>query len=265
MDKKEIKNTDTTAVENPSTTGSEPVSTETKQDGKPADAAVSEEPQQQSEASTDAGTASSEQEADPISDSFKKMALVLCGQAEAMTVLEKTWKKMAAQMTIIKRCIDEKTFPQIIDAQVADDDIPDTFVYVPAHCFPTHPVGLADLIAYRVRKKFQTGSLPSAMLTVHNTELPVLLQAEYVLQTQEALGETYTEEEFFAKYNAIAHAGELPEEIGMTFGNTVAYVHKQPSCAARLAEVLVCKKFICSNADGFQFIKAQLKLLYARK
>ncbi len=103
------------------------------------------------------------------------------------------------------------------------------------------------------------------MLTVHNTELPVLLQAEYVLQTQEALGETYTEEEFFAKYNAIAHAGELPEEIGMTFGNTVAYVHKQPSCAARLAEVLVCKKFICSNADGFQFIKAQLKLLYARK
>ncbi len=152
-----------------------------------------------------------------------------------------------------------------IDALMADDDIPDTFVYVPAHCFPTHPVGLADLIAYRVRKKFQTGSLPSAMLTVHNTELPVLLQAEYVLQTQEALGETYTEEEFFAKYNAIAHAGELPEEIGMTFGNTVAYVHKQPSCAARLAEVLVCKKFICSNADGFQFIKAQLKLLYARK
>lgn len=258
------KNTETPVVEQPSTTGVEPVSTETQEE-KPADAAVSEEPQQQAEASTDAETASSEQASNPISDAIKKTVLVLCVQAEAMAVQEKVWKKMAAEMAIIKRCIDEKTFPQIIDALMADDDIPDTFVYVPAHCFPTHPVGLADLIAYRVRKKFQAGSLPSAMLTVHNTELPVLLRAEYVLQTQGALGETYTEEEFFAKYNAIAHAGELPEEIGITFGNTVAYVHKQPSCAARLAEVLLCKKFICANADGFQFIKAQLKLLYARK
>lgn len=265
MAKQETENTETPVVEQPSTTGAEPVSTETKQEEKSADAAVSEEQQRQAEASTDAETASSEQASNSIADAIKKTVLVLCGQAEAMAVQEKVWKRMAADMAIIKRCIDEKTFPQIIDALMADDDIPDTFVYVPAYCFPTHPVGLADLIAYRVRKKFQAGSLPSAMLTVHNTELPVLLQAEYVLQTQEALGETYTEEEFFAKYNAIAHAGELPEEIGMTFGNTVAYVHKQPSCAARLAEVLVCKKFICANADGFQFIKAQLKLLYARK
>lgn len=265
MATQKTENTETPVVEQPSTTGAEPVSTETKQEEKLADAAVSEESQQQSEASTDAETASFEQASNPISDGIKQMVLVLCGQAEAMTVQEKVWKKMAADIAIIKRSIDEKTFPQIIDALMADDDIPDTFVYVPAYCFPTHPVGLADLIAYRVRKKFQAGSLPSAMLTVHNTELPVLLQAKYVLQTQEALGETYTEEEFFAKYNAIAHAGQLPEEIGMTFGNTVAYVHKQPSCAARLSEVLVCKKFICSNAVGFPFIEARLKLLYGKR
>ncbi len=259
------ENTETPVVKQPSTTGAEPVLTETKQEEKPADAVVSEEPQQHSETSSDAEFVSSEQESNPISDAFKKTTLVLCGTAESMTALTKTWERMAAEMTIIKRRIDEKTFPELIDALMADDDVPDTFVYVPAYCFPTHPVGLADLIAYRVRKKFQAGSLPSAMLTVHNTELPVLLQAEYVLQTQEALGETYTEEEFFAKYNAIAHAGELPEEIGMTFGNTVAYVHKQPSCAARLSEVLVCKKFICSNAVGFPFIEARLKLLYGKR
>lgn len=192
------------------------------------------------------------------------MKLVLCSTAESMNALTKTWGRMAAHMTIIKRSIDKRPSPQIIDALMADDDIPDTFVYVPAYCFPTHPVGLADLLAYRIRKKVRSGST-NDMESVNNTELPALLHAKFILQAQATLGETYTEKEFFAAYNAVAHAGELPEEIGMTFGNTVAYVHKQPSCMARLAEVLVCKKFICANADGFQFIKAQLKLLYGRK
>ncbi len=265
MTEKKNANTPAAEVEQPSAAGSEPVSTEIPQEEKSADTAASEEPQQHSETSSDAESVSSEQESNPISDAFKEMTLVLCGYVESMTAFAKTWKRMAAEATIVKRAIDGKTFPEIIDALMADDDIPDTFVYVLAYCFPTHPVGLADLIAYRVRKKFQAGSLPSAMLTVHNTELPVLLQAEYVLQTQEALGETYTEEEFFAAYNAIAHAGELPEEIGMTFRNTVAYVVKQPSCMARLAEVLVCKRFICTNAVGFPFIEARLKLLYGKR
>ncbi len=199
-----------------------------------------------------------------ISEPCKGAPLVLCGTAESMTALTKTWERMAAAANIAKRRIDEKTFPQLIDALMADDDIPDTFVYVPAYCFPTHPVGLADLIAYRIRKKVRSGNTGD-MESVNNTGLPVLLQAKFILQTQEKLGETYTEEEFFAAYNAVAHAGELPEEIGMTFGNTVAYVVKQPSCMARMAEVLVRKKFICANADGFRFIKGKLKLLYGKE
>lgn len=66
MDKLKIKNTDASAVERPSTAGAEPVSTETTQKEKPADAAASKEPQQQSEASTDAGTAPSEQASNPF-------------------------------------------------------------------------------------------------------------------------------------------------------------------------------------------------------
>ncbi len=264
MTEKKNANTPAAEVEQPSAAGSEPVPTEIPQEEKSADTAASEEPQQQSEASTDAETASSEQASNPIPDGIKQMVLVLCGQAEAMTVQEKVWKKMAADMAIIKRSIDEKTFPQIIDTLMADDDIPDTFVYVPAYCFPTHPVGLADLLAYRIRKKLLNGNT-GAMEPVNDTGLPVLLHAKFVLQAQEKLGETYTEEEFFAAYNAIAHAGELPEEIGMTFGNTVAYVVKQPSCMARLAEVLVCKRFICTNAVGFPFIEARLKLLYGKR
>ncbi len=205
-----------------------------------------------------------EAEQSSLSAFCERATLVLCGYAESMNALAKTWKRMAAEATIVKRAIDGKTFPEIIDALMADDDIPDTFVYVPAYCFPTHPVGLADLLAYRIRKKLLNGNT-GAMETVNDTGLPVLLHAKFVLQAQEKLGETYTEEEFFASYNAIAHAGELPEEIGMTFGNTVAYVVKQPSCMARLAEVLVCKRFICTNAVGFPFIEARLKLLYGKR
>ncbi len=264
MTEKKNANTPAAEVEQSSAAGSEPVSTEIPQEEKSADTAASEEPQQHSETSSDAEFVSSEQESNPISDAFKKTTLVLCGTAESMTALAKTWKRMAAEATIVKRAIDGKTFPKFIDALMADDDIPDTFVYVPAYCFPTHPVGLADLLAYRIRKKSRNGT-SGDMESVNDTGLPVLLQTKFVLQAQETLGETYTEEEFFAAYNAIAHVGELPEEIGMTFGNTVAYVIKQPSCMARLAEVLVRKKFICANSDGFRFIKKELKLLYGKE
>ncbi len=203
-------------------------------------------------------------EGDPVKALCKKMTLVLCAAADSIDVLTKTWERKAPQTTIIKQRIDGKTFPEIIDTMLADDDVPDSFVYVPAYCFPTHPVSLADLLAYRIRKRGQIGK-PYIMESVNDTGLPVFLQAKFILQAQEKLGETYTEEEFFTAYNAVAHAGELPEEIGMTFGNAVAYVVKQPSCMLRVAEVLVRKKFICANYEGFSYIKGELKLLYGKE
>lgn len=62
-------------------------------------------------------------------------------------------------------------------------------------------------------------------------------------------------------YNGIAHPGELPEEIGMTFGNTVSYAVRCPECMGTVAEALIRKRFICAYGEGFAAIKSRLALL----
>ena len=119
-------------------------------------------------------------------------------------------------------------------------------------------------MAYRIRRKLTS---PVSWVETSDTRLPVLLEATAVLKTLELLDndDTFTAEEFFEKYNGIAHAGELPEAVGMSFGNTVAFADMQTPCMAKVAEALLRKKFICTTAEGFTPIKERLALLYGGK
>ena len=261
------KNANTTktvpATEQPSAAGTE-ARTDTVQ---PQEAAAS-----TAETATSQENAAAESEANPQAltsaptpaEFPEVVTIAVCGTTESLTTSEKIWRRQAADATIHTVCIDGKTFPEVIDTLMADDRIPDTFVLVPAYCFPTHPLTLADLIAYRVRRMRQSAA-SDAMETVAWTGLPMLIQSDAVLETLKRLGDTYTEEEFVAAYNAVVYPDNIPDEIGMTFGNAVAYVTKQPSCMARFAEMLVRKKFICANEVGFPFIKEQLKVLHGKK
>lgn len=196
----------------------------------------------------------------PVFGICKDVVLVVCGTKAAMPLLAKAWDQKANPAVIIPRIIDTTPFSELITEMMANDSLPDTFILVPANCFPTHQVDFADLAAFRVRRM-------SDGAKEHYTRLPVLLEATAVLKTLEALdnSDTYTEEEFFEQYNAIAHPGELAEEIGMSFGNTVAYAEGSNPCMAKLAEAMVRKKFICTSSEGFIPIKERLALLYDGK
>lgn len=212
------------------------------------------------EAQAAAEVATAETEIVPIFTMCKDVVIVVCGTAEALPLLSKAWKQKAAPAVILAREMGETPFPELITGLMAEEDIPDTFILVPENCFPTATVSIADLTAYRVRK-FDDGH------KAHNTRLPVLLEATAVLKTLEFFNgpADFTAEEFFEKYNSIAHPGEMAEEIGMSFGNTVAYADRPTPCMALVAEALVRKKFICTTAEGFTPIKERLALLYGGK
>lgn len=199
----------------------------------------------------------------PILAMCKETVIVVCGTAEALPLLKKAWEQKAAPATILPREVGSVPFSKLIISLLAEEDIPDTFVLVPANCFPTHRVGIADLSVYRTRRTLvQTN--PEKWTNTSDTRLPVLLEAAAALKTLEILDndDTFTAEEFFKKYNGIAHASELAEEVGMAFGNTVAYVDRATPCMAKVSEALLRKKFICTTAEGFTPIKERLALLY---
>lgn len=189
------------------------------------------------------------------------ITILVCGTAEALPLLTKAWQQKAQPAKIIPRLVDAVSFPELMIALMADDSIPDAFIFVPANCFPTHRLCLSDLAAYRVRRMQMD---PVACKDVAWTGLPVLLEAHLVLQVLKALDaqDTFNEEEFLSKYNTLAHPGQLPEIISMYIGSTVAYAESPTPCPAKVAEALLRKKFICTNAEGFHPIKEKLALLY---
>jgi hypothetical protein len=216
------------------------------------------------EAQATAEVASAKTEIVPVLTMCKDVVIVVCGTPEALPLLTKAWKQKAAPAVILPREVGSAPFAELITGLLAEEEIPDTFVLVPANCFPTHRVNLADLMAYRIRRKLTS---PVSWVETSDTRLPVLLEATAVLKTLELLDndDTFTAEEFFEKYNGIAHAGELPEAVGMSFGNTVAFADMQTPCMAKVAEALLRKKFICTTAEGFTPIKERLALLYGGK
>lgn len=216
------------------------------------------------EAQATAEVASAKTEVVPVLTMCKDVVIVVCGTPEALPLLTKAWKQKAAPAVILPREVGSAPFAELITGLLAEEEIPDTFVLVPANCFPTHRVNLADLMAYRIRRKLTS---PVSWVETSDTRLPVLLEATAVLKTLELLDndDTFTAEEFFEKYNGIAHAGELPEAVGMSFGSTVAFADMQTPCMAKVAEALLRKKFICTTAEGFTPIKERLALLYGGK
>ena len=212
------------------------------------------------EAQAAAEVATAKTEIVPVFTMCKDVVIVVCGTAEALPLLTKAWKQKAAPAVILPREVGSAPFSELITGLLAEEEIPDTFVLVPANCFPTRCVNIADLAAYRVRKFFDSSK-------ALDTQLPVLLEATAVLKTLELLDNdnTFTAEEFFEKYNGIAHVGELAEEVGMSFSNTVAFADMPNPCMAKVAEALIRKKFICTTAEGFTPIKERLALLYGGK
>lgn len=201
---------------------------------------------------------------DPQNTSDEKLVIVVCGSEKSLPLLTKGWERKASFARIVPMNVEGKTFSEIVDALLSDDDLPDDFVFVPENCFPTHRVTIADLYAYRVRCiRERLGN--TDLVKVNRTGLPMRFQSKVALDALAKLKEGYLEEEFLEEYNALAHAGELPDEIGMTFGNTVSYVVRQPKCSLLVLEAFAKKKFICPNREGFPFIEKQLAKLYGKK
>lgn len=233
-----------------------PAETPEEMDGMPAAATPSDTPVPEKVAS-DTPAAVIETDGDPVPALHpvppampalgitEQLVIVIAAPGEAAQLLIRAWAKAAAPADI-RLISPAETLAETFESLVADDQLPDEFIFVPGICFPVGKMTLADLTLYRTRILEKGESR-------NNTGLPMLLTKEIipeVLKAFEAEPEQ-SDEILMRTYNGIAHKGEIPNTASLHFGNTVIYGTKADLCTGRLVDALLLKKFICLNLEAF--------------
>lgn len=206
----------------------------------PAESAKSEDPETETSAAT-------------RSLGISRLTVIVIAAAGPMAdLLLRMWQKAAAPADI--RIVPVLSLAETMAAIVADDLIPDEFIFVPHGCFPTAKLTLADLSLYRRRV------LPKGK-TAEHTGLPMLLTKERLVDTLKEFTDPVppADENFIGRYNEIAHAGEIPNQVAFSFGNAVGYVTRPDFCPAVLIDFLRLRKFVCVTPEAFQTAKPYIE------
>lgn len=205
-----------------------------KQDGRDAPA----EPAKPEDADTRTSVAS---QAFGISE---RTVIVIAAAGAMAELMLRMWQKTAVPADI--RIVPVLSLAETMANIIADDLIPDEFIFVPHGCFPTARMTLADLSLYRRRV------LPKGK-TAEHTGLPMLLTKEHLVDTLKEFTDPVppADEDFIGRYNEIAHAGEIPNQVAFSFGNAVGYVTRPDFCPAVLIDFLRLRKFVCVTPEAF--------------
>lgn len=170
--------------------------------------------------------------------------IVIAAAGAMAELMLRMWQKAAAPADI--RIVPVLSLAETMANIIADDLIPDEFIFVPHGCFPTARLTLADLSLYRRRV------LPKGK-TAEHTGLPMLLTKEHLVDTLKEFTDPVppADEDFIGRYNEIAHAGEIPNQVAFSFGNAVGYVTRPDFCPAVLIDFLRLRKFVCVTPEAF--------------
>ena len=174
--------------------------------------------------------------------------IVIAAAGPMAELMLRMWQKAAAPADI--RIVPVLSLAETMSNIVADDLIPDEFIFVPHGCFPTARLTLADLSLYRQR------ILPKGKRAWH-TGLPMLMTKEHLVDTLKEFTDPVlpVDEDFIRHYNGIAHAGEIPNQVAFSFWNAVGYVIRPDFCPAVLIDFLRLRKFVCVTPEAFPTAK----------
>lgn len=188
----------------------------------------------------------------PVLGITEQLVIVSAAPGEAAQLLIRAWAKAAAPADI-RLISPAETLAETFESLVADDLLPDEFIFVPGICFPVGKMTLADLTLYRTRI-LEKGECR------HYTGLPMHLTKEIIPETlkEYETAPEKSDELLVRTYNGIAHKDEIPNTASLHFGNTVTYATKADLCTGRLVDALLLKKFICLNMEAFGTAKRYL-------
>ncbi len=169
--------------------------------------------------------------------------LVVCAYPGTGEQLAKVWLKMTGEEPLVMIVQRDASLTDTLAEAVANPEIADTFILVPANCVPCAPISLDELKG------------PFVFVDVGGTRhycdrLPVFFSKEALV---EVLTSSPEDDETLMKtyYKNNLHR---PIEGGFRIGNLVTPVYRANPCENLVIEAFVRKKFVTASPEGYKAI-----------
>lgn len=169
--------------------------------------------------------------------------LVVCAYPGTGEQLAKVWLKMTGEEPLVIIVQRDTSLTDTLAEAVANPEIADTFILVPANCVPCAPISLDEL-------KGPFVFVDVAGSRHYSDRLPVFFSKEALV---EVLPEDLKDDESLMKayYKQNLHR---PIEGGFRFGNLVTPVYRANPCENLVIEAFVRKKFVTASPEGYKAI-----------
>lgn len=183
-------------------------------------------------------------------------AIVVGAWSGSEALVERAWKSrifsMSGKETVIRTLPVDEGAPvsDTIAGLIADNGIPDRFVYVPPVCIPCSKVAFEELLTPYVYKDVKG-------VRHHANRLPVYIDKDVFASV---LGKSSAPEDsdaLMAEY--FKASGVRPVEVSFKEGNFVTPVLVGTPCEHVVLEALVRKKYIVVNPVGLAAIEPLIK------
>jgi len=169
--------------------------------------------------------------------------LVVCAYEGTDGQLSKVWERMTGVKPAVVTAGPEADIRDILAGIIADSDVADDFILVPANCVPCAPVSVGELATPLVFVDVQGNR-------VYGERLPKPFSKEKLVEALPADGQTA--EEFLKDY--FKRNLHRPIEAGFRFGNIVTPVYRSNPCEHLIIEAFVRKKFVFATPGGYAAI-----------
>lgn len=178
-----------------------------------------------------------------------KAAVAVCAFAGTEALMEELWRKALPDVALKVVTVEEnEPLTDLLARLVADEDLQDEFIYVPANCVPCGKTSLNELYVPLVFR--------DARGDIHYSHrLPVPVNKDAMV---EILGGEITGDEDIMKAYFTGNLGR-PVEAAFKEGNIVTPVLRGNPCEHVVLEALIRKKYIAANAVGFAAITPLLQ------
>lgn len=178
----------------------------------------------------------------------KAACLVICAYSGTEQLLAEIWKQNCDVPFEVFSVAPDTDIREAIEACIADADIADEFVIVPANAFPCAPVSFAELSVPVVY-------VDNNQQLHYNFRLPMHFIKDKLVEhlaASDATGENFVKE-YVEQYCT------RPMQVGFSFGNYVTPVLRSTPCESVVLEGLLRRKFIVATPDGFSAIEPLIR------
>ncbi len=180
-------------------------------------------------------------------DTDPKTQLIVCAYEGTEQTMQRIWDSMCETPSLVFGIDENTSYKDVIASCIADQDIADKFIFVPANVIPCSPILLEEMFTPQVLLDSKRGI---------SYDLPMRIDKDLIIELVSDVNSS--DREMFEAYLRTLNRAVFASHY---FGNTVAVVLRSNPDLEVLKEAMKTRKFIRTSAVGFKASSHLLKEL----